>query len=154
MEEIIAPASKSFALSPPPAVEDGDGGEAKDQEVDYGTIGSLLPRYYRLEPLTSSASLPNNTQETIRTVQWLDGFVAAPGYLKYNSSIGTSMCASSELAVRALELHSRQSPAGSPLRVLDLCCCPGMKLNSIADKLLAGDQVVGVDVSERRYSIY
>jgi 16S rRNA C967 or C1407 C5-methylase (RsmB/RsmF family) len=47
------------------------------------------------------------------------------------------------------------SVAGS-LRVLDLCCCPGLKLCAIADKILRQELrgiVVGVDVSEQRMAV-
>ena len=35
--------------------------------------------------------------------------------------------------------------------VLDLCCCPGMKYNSIMDKLRPSDILIGVDVNQTRY---
>eukprot|EP00934_Nitzschia_sp_Nitz4_P002379 Nitzschia sp. Nitz4//scaffold189_size62959//1716//3002//NITZ4_006298-RA/size62959-processed-gene-0.14-mRNA-1//1//CDS//3329539866//2374//frame0 len=40
-----------------------------------------------------------------------------------------------------------------PLRVLDLCCCPGLKLCSMADLLSDESTVVGVDISERRMAL-
>lgn len=46
--------------------------------------------------------------------------------------------------------------AKNPIRILDLCCCPGLKLCAIADTLYkeqkSGD-IVGVDISETRMSV-
>jgi len=39
------------------------------------------------------------------------------------------------------------------LRVLDLCCSPGLKLCMIADLLSSSSTVVGVDISEQRLSV-
>jgi len=39
------------------------------------------------------------------------------------------------------------------LRVLDLCCCPGLKLCSIADQIPIGSTVIGVDISSSRMAL-
>jgi 16S rRNA C967 or C1407 C5-methylase (RsmB/RsmF family) len=120
-----------------------------DAELDI--MSRLLPRYYRLQPGVGIESLPGDMQDKILPLSWLEGVVAMPGYLKYDERIGASMCASSELAVRALDLYNRN--ADTSLQVLDLCCCPGMKFNSIVDKLLTTDVVDGVDISPRRMQL-
>lgn len=119
--------------------------------AELDIISRLLPRYYRLESGVSVESLPRNIQDKILPLSWLEGVAAMPGYLKYDERIGVSMCASSELAVRALDLSKRN--VETSIHVLDLCCCPGMKFNSIVDKLLATDVVVGVDISPRRMQL-
>ena len=109
-------------------------------------VSALLPRYYRVNSSSSSSS----SSAEIFPVTWLPGFVAAPGYLKYDERIGVSMCASSEMAVRSLLQRHQEEKQPLGVRVLDLCCCPGMKFNSMADKLRPGDELMGIDVNERR----
>jgi 16S rRNA C967 or C1407 C5-methylase (RsmB/RsmF family) len=50
-----------------------------------------------------------------------------------------------------------EASAAESLRVLDLCCCPGLKLCAIADTILRQEMlrgvVVGVDVSEQRMAV-
>ena len=70
-------------------------------QLDAKIISNILPRYYRLK---KKLSLNNSNDDMIYPVEWLPGFVAVPGYLPYDESIGIAMCASSELAVRALGL--------------------------------------------------
>lgn len=41
----------------------------------------------------------------------------------------------------------------NPMRVLDLCCCPGLKLCAIADQVPDGSTVIGVDISYARMTI-
>jgi 16S rRNA C967 or C1407 C5-methylase (RsmB/RsmF family) len=38
-------------------------------------------------------------------------------------------------------------------KILDLCCCPGAKLNYISDLLQGTGRVVGVDISEERIRV-
>ena len=69
-------------------------------QLDAKIISNILPRYYRLKNLSTN----NSNDDIIYPVKWLSGFVAVPGYLPYDANIGIAMCASSELAVRALGL--------------------------------------------------
>ena len=56
-------------------------------------------------------------------------------------------CAASELK------HSEKNPSQPSLRILDLCCCPGGKLQQTCSVLGEGSIVVGVDASERRMDL-
>jgi 16S rRNA C967 or C1407 C5-methylase (RsmB/RsmF family) len=60
------------------------------------------------------------------------------------------------------EVAAETEPTGPPVRVLDLCCCPGLKLCAIADYLCQQQkqtrsrrpaQVIGVDVSATRMAL-
>ena len=91
-------------------------------------------------------------------IPWLDerfGFYAIPG----NFSIAKSetfklgriygMDVSSGAAVAALLSDQKTTN----MRVLDLCCSPGLKLCMIADLLSSSSTVVGVDISENRLAV-
>lgn len=58
---------------------------------------------------------------------------------------------SSGAAVAALLVANNNSCSNQkPVRVLDLCCSPGLKLCALADQAPTGSTIVGVDVSEDR----
>jgi 16S rRNA C967 or C1407 C5-methylase (RsmB/RsmF family) len=59
------------------------------------------------------------------------------------------MDVSSGAAVAALFSSSRSTD----MRVLDLCCSPGLKLCMMADLLSSSSTIVGVDISERRLAL-
>ena len=135
-------------------------------------------RFVRLNPRFDSAStLAKLVAEVARDpyplkVPWLDGFYALPS----DFSVQKSECfqtariygqdVSSGAAVAAL-MTDRYDRCGSPkevettsLRVLDLCCCPGLKLCAIADMLSTSSSsssqqhtLIGVDVSEQRMAV-
>jgi len=64
-------------------------------------------------------------------------------------------CSNTGRIARTKEESSTISAASSAMRVLDLCCSPGLKLCAIADCLrdVAESTVVGVDVNESRMSL-
>lgn len=113
-------------------------------------------------------------------VPWLDGFFALPGdYSLHRSELyqsarlyGQDVSSGAAVAVLmtndhdcssqallATENETKAVTAGSTtqtLRVLDLCCSPGLKLCAIADTLMRQGRdgvVVGVDVSEQRIAL-
>lgn len=53
------------------------------------------------------------------------------------------------------ERKENSTIAGSPQRILDLCCSPGLKLCAIADSVrnCPGSSVTGVDISESRMNV-
>ena len=123
-----------------------------------------------LSPIRQS-ELPNDSPYPV-AVPWLDdsfGYYALPG----DFSLSQSPCfrngrvygqdVSSGAAVAALltnqydanekpkQQQQHHQPVGDKnLRVLDLCCSPGLKLCAMADWLNANATIVGVDVSESR----
>ena len=48
---------------------------------------------------------------------------------------------------------TKEDDDNTPLRVLDLCCAPGLKLCMMADLLPPSSMVVGVDISSQRISL-
>jgi len=109
------------------------------------------------------SELPNDSRFPL-PVPWLDdswGYYALPGDFALNQSpcfrngriYGQDV--SSGAAVAALLSNQHGVPKESQsdkknLRVLDLCCSPGLKLCAMADWLGDNATVVGVDVSESR----
>lgn len=107
-------------------------------------------------------------------VPWLDGYYAIPSNFKLHNSKSfqsariygqdvSSGAAVSALLTDVYDVENSNEYAGAhvqhvnnTLRVLDLCCCPGLKLCAIADTLYEeqkrGD-IIGVDISEPRMSI-
>ena len=92
-------------------------------------------------------------------IPWLDdcfGFYAIPGDFSlaqsktFRSGRIYGMDVSSGAAVAAL-LSGYE--AKHNVRVLDLCCSPGLKLCMIADLLSSSSTVVGVDVSKERLAL-
>jgi len=124
---------------------------------------STLHRFIRLNPrfdLSTTLSLLSPLNP-IR-VPWLPAstnFYAIPATANlstnelYLSGKIYGMDCSSGAAIAALSLPS--PPSSTPIRVLDLCCCPGAKLCMVVDALLGHEavHVVGVDVSETRLNV-
>lgn len=104
-------------------------------------------------------------------VPWLpeDTFYALPADFSLSSSACFQsgrlygMDVSSGAAVSALlsDKHDTASRSTSSkekddvpaVRVLDLCCCPGLKLCAIADRVPPGSIVIGVDISDQRMAL-
>jgi 16S rRNA C967 or C1407 C5-methylase (RsmB/RsmF family) len=104
-------------------------------------------------------------------VPWLDMYYALPSYFNlqkselYQTARIYGQDVSSGASVSALISHDHdclslsQTNTRSPdddLRILDLCCCPGLKLCAIADMLYTqgkGGEIVGVDISDSRLSV-
>lgn len=92
-------------------------------------------------------------------IPWLDecfGFYAIPGKFSlaqsyvFRSGRVYGMDVSSGAAVAALLSNQRGI---RNVRVLDLCCSPGLKLCMTADLLHPSSTVVGVDISEERLAV-
>ena len=108
------------------------------------------------------------------SVPWLDGYFAIPSCFKLQKSksfqtariYGQDVSSGAAVAALLSNIHdigisnddadASAKDANTSLRVLDLCCCPGLKLCAIADALYKeqknGD-LFGVDISEPRMSI-
>lgn len=73
----------------------------------------------------------------------------------YAQGLLYGMDASSGAAVAALSLPppSSSGVSSAPQALLDLCCCPGMKLQLARDLLPPGSRVVGVDLSRPRLEV-
>ena len=135
-----------------------------------------LPRFVRLNPRYEQeetlSMLTAEMQHAPKQITWLDsslGFFAVGGEFKlaqsasFRSGRVYGMDVSSGAAVAALlsdrydkkKFESRDAES-EDFRVLDLCCCPGLKLCAIADILISKPNtvnVVGVDISEQRLSL-
>jgi 16S rRNA C967 or C1407 C5-methylase (RsmB/RsmF family) len=139
--------------------------EAKQQGGGDGSVHAisqrLLPRFVRVTGgFTDKQSLDAARQELqdilgaqVWEVRWLQGFFSVPGHIGMQALSGNSrffpMDASSGYVSACAPLSG-----SAGLRVLDLCCCPGAKLCSIADSIREpGGLVVGVDVSSRRIQV-
>jgi len=153
-------------------------------------------RFVRLNPRFDAATTLAQLQAQVAQepyplpVPWLEGFYALPSDFAVHQSdcfqtarlYGQDV--SSGAAVAALLTNRYDRPrtafsssvvetaaeptAETPLRVLDMCCCPGLKLCAIADHLSTSSTavnnrqqqqqqqqhtVVGVDVSEQRMAV-
>jgi len=103
----------------------------------------------------------------IHRVEWLPGFIALPGHVPVSKFVGIedglfAMDLASGVVVEALGIPSVEERSQTQqddgeengIKVLDLCCCPGAKLQMIADRLSnRQDLVVGVDVSKQRIDV-
>eukprot|EP01032_Pedospumella_encystans_P025861 gene25861-29215_t len=127
--------------------------------MDYTTLGCLLPRYFRvLGDASRDLSTVKVGNCNVRKVQWALDFYAIPGCLPLHDTSDSvkshienglyPMDIASTIAVMVLGLS-----ADSRTSVLDLCCCPGSKLSSIAEKISPESIVVGVDISESRLNV-
>ena len=107
-------------------------------------------------------------------VPWLDGYYAIPSSFKLQKSksfqsariYGQDVSSGAAVAALLSNIYDIDSPGTKVesfventdhlFRVLDLCCCPGLKLCAIADTLYkdkkTGD-LFGVDISEPRMSV-
>jgi 16S rRNA C967 or C1407 C5-methylase (RsmB/RsmF family) len=122
-----------------------------------------LPRFLRVvgedTPGSDRISIENEDKQ-LKTVKWLPSFRSLPGclalsviqesYGKDHMGLGLyPMDISSALPVIALDLNLDQ-----PLKVLDLCCCPGGKLQFISECINPSQSlVVGVDIAVNRLHV-
>jgi 16S rRNA C967 or C1407 C5-methylase (RsmB/RsmF family) len=129
----------------------------------------LNPRYDQQETLNILTSEMGNAP---RPIAWLDsslGFFAVDGEFKLAQSecfragrlYGMDVSSGAAVAVLLTEIYDIETAKSeiiksADFRVLDLCCCPGLKLCAIADILASSEKsvsVVGVDISEHRLSL-
>ena len=107
-------------------------------------------------------------------VPWLDGYYAIPSSFKLQKSksfqsariYGQDVSSGAAVAALLSSIHDigitnkdadmPEQESKNNLRILDLCCCPGLKLCAIADTLYTehkyGD-IFGVDISDSRMSV-
>lgn len=144
----------------------------------YELINEVLPRYFRMHPQIMQKTVQNDSSilhnsHPISFVNSSGGsWFAAPGGSNFTSCATIEegifpMDVASSLPVLILEHFIRQSVGKnisrkSELKVLDLCCCPGAKLQLLSDTLeeismagLISDNsiVVGVDISVDRLRV-
>ena len=130
--------------------------------------GRIAWRFIRMNPRYVQSEILSSFPVAHR-VPWLHprfGFVAIPSsiHLKqletFRSGRVYGMDPSSGVAVAVLltseyDVEPCQDDRPGPVRVLDLCCAPGLKLCMISDLISEsnpGSTVVGVDVSNTRLS--
>ncbi|KAJ1406960.1 S-adenosyl-L-methionine-dependent methyltransferase [Ochromonadaceae sp. CCMP2298] len=126
---------------------------------DYLLLGKLLPRYLReVGGEKRRDKITVGTSALLSPILWAPGFLALPGSCELGALTDSTgdykaqglypMDISSALPVFALNIDPSRD-----LKVLDLCCCPGGKLQMISEALSAGSLVVGVDVSANRLDV-
>ena len=130
----------------------------------------LNPRYDKEETISLLGQELKEEGSPV-AVPWLDdawGFYALPASFKlaashcFRSGRIYGMDVSSGAGVAALlcskydvEKDDNSNSGQKDIRILDLCCCPGLKLCAMADCFAKEKQatVVGVDISENRMAL-
>ena len=152
------------------------GGEGGSRSPFRYRFVRLNPRYDLQETLTLLTNELEGETEPIR-VPWLptDHFYALPGSFGLNSSFcfqagriyGMDVSSGASIAALLSNHYDQTTTSDSSsstiinaqdsnkgvLRVLDLCCCPGLKLCMIADLVPAGSTVIGLDISSTRMAL-
>ena len=132
----------------------------KKSSMDYSILGSILPRYIRIIGDSSSErDIPKIGGVSPQKVNWAPGMYCVPGYISIRDRDGDyeelpeiglyPMDIASWLAVMSLKMPNNSQA----ISVLDLCCCPGSKLQLISEKLNNNSIVVGVDISTQRLNV-
>lgn len=125
--------------------------------MDYSSLGSLLPRYFRFVGDAESDCVEYMAEGVIaKKVPWAPQFFCIPGCLSLRGSCTPDykqcglypMDIASSLPIMLLTL-----PADRKIKVLDLCCCPGSKFQMISDHCNSDSLVVGVDISKQRLDV-
>lgn len=123
---------------------------------------TVLPRYLRkVVKDGSSEELEDHLSRIaiLQEVKWLPNFVALPGYwilsdlekhfgISYRDLNLYPMDISSALPVLALNVNKNE-----PSKILDLCCCPGGKLQYLHEVAGNGSFVLGVDIANQRLKV-
>jgi 16S rRNA C967 or C1407 C5-methylase (RsmB/RsmF family) len=132
----------------------------------------LNPRYGQNETLQMLKEELGGNDEPI-PVTWIDtdwGFYALPASfalassncfksgrvygMDVSSGAGPAVLLSSTYNKNKSNHNEIDDNSSNEIRVLDLCCCPGLKLCALADFLRDKDAtIVGVDVSESRMAL-
>jgi 16S rRNA C967 or C1407 C5-methylase (RsmB/RsmF family) len=147
---------------------------------DFLSAAASVPyRFVRLNPRFDANETLQRLKEEAASdplaVPWLDGFYALPATFSLNQSTcfqssrvyGQDVSSGAAVAALMTDKYDRndeknksaaQYDSNSALRILDLCCCPGLKLCAMADFLHSSsgaeqNVIVGVDVSERRMAV-
>jgi 16S rRNA C967 or C1407 C5-methylase (RsmB/RsmF family) len=139
-----------------------------------GSANPFRYRFGRLNPRFEVEDTLSLLKEELKGVDpihvpWLpeDTFYALPADFALSSSAcfqsgrlyGMDVSSGAAVSVLLSGTHDKISPSsqskeakqgGRAVRVLDLCCCPGLKLCAIADRVPSGSIVVGVDASDHR----
>ena len=145
--------------------------QTKKQGVRFIRLSTQFPKEETLL-LLQQELLEQQQQQTIHVsptpVQWLDSklqFYAIPHQFPLQSSnvyqTGRvyGMDVSSGASIQALLLQpspsslDRKKKTTTPLKILDLCCAPGLKTSTIVDILQTSKQkseIIGVDISHSR----
>ncbi|KAL4434559.1 hypothetical protein ABPG74_007343 [Tetrahymena malaccensis] len=116
------------------------------QEIDN------FPRYIRLKPevnISIEELKKDLGTEDVQKIEYLCNFYAIPENVKivnskyYNLGLLYGIDLSSAAVIKSLDPQKGE-------KVLDLCCCPGMKLCNIADIIGTEGKAFGVDINETR----
>jgi 16S rRNA C967 or C1407 C5-methylase (RsmB/RsmF family) len=169
----LAPALKDFYernnIDVLDLLGDANGGDNDDRKSPFShRFVRLNPRYDRTETLMK---LTDELKANVRPipVPWLDeflGFYALPGDFSIASSpcfrsgriYGMDISSGAGVATLLSEKYDKEPSTSiqskENLRILDLCCCPGLKLCAMADVLAnTNATVIGVDISENRMAL-
>ncbi|KAL4481129.1 hypothetical protein ABPG72_015084 [Tetrahymena utriculariae] len=116
------------------------------QEIDN------FPRYIRLKPnvnISIEELKKDLSTNDVQKIDYLCNFYAIPENVKivnskyYNQGQLYGIDLSSAAVIKSLDPQKGE-------KILDLCCCPGMKLCNIADIIGAQGKAFGVDINETR----
>lgn len=125
--------------------------------MDYSTLGSLLPRYFRLVGDGDQAASEYEVEGiAAKKVPWMPNFCCIPGCLPIRGSTTSDykkcglypMDVASSLPIVLLNV-----PVDRKIKILDVCCCPGSKLQMVADRCTCDSLVVGVDIAKQRLEV-
>jgi hypothetical protein len=164
--------SRPITIDPahPPSEDSLFKSTAVSDEIDDSTLlcdksNSTTNSNFQVGSQRTSEVLSSRNSFYGGIVPWLPNFFVAPGYLSMSAlksyfeshstltSLGAievqAMDISSEYPILGLDIQSESGRCN----VLDLCCCPGMKLLSMIEKLPIDATIVGVDVSGRRLQV-
>ena len=142
--------------------------------MDHSLFDSILPRYVRKAKFPGRGDTQGdaihrsgieNSMTIPKRVKWSSHFFALPRFLplsvlcddrseSYRSKGFFPMDIASSLATLALLINFEMLlDKGPPKKLLDLCCCPGGKLQMLSEELPPDALVVGVDISDNRLNV-
>ncbi|EAS04949.1 NOL1/NOP2/sun family protein (macronuclear) [Tetrahymena thermophila SB210] len=126
----------------------------KDNNINLEYFQEIenFPRYIRLKPdiKVSIEELKKDLgTDDVQKIDYLCNFYSIPENVKivnskyYSQGLLYGIDLSSAAVIKSLDPQKGE-------KVLDLCCCPGMKLCNIADIIGAEGKAFGVDINETR----